>query len=61
MYELGWGYCVNGLGNSCHKEMKSWVQQNGEFIPLEDYYYYMTYQNPASPDKIWRNSLQFDQ
>ncbi len=60
MHRLGWDIVLMAWDNSCHKDMKSWVKKNGEFIALDDYYYYITYQNPTPDNKIWRSSAQFD-
>lgn len=36
--------------NSCNQRMRRWVEENGVFIPLDDYYEAVTFLNPSSPD-----------
>ena len=41
--ELGWGIELLSWNHTCHERMKNWVQENGEFISLDDYYESVTY------------------
>ena len=60
MHEIGWDIVLMAWERSCHKEMRAWAEKNGEFISLDDYYYYFTFQNPNGSNQIWRSSAQFD-
>ena len=40
---MGWNIEVYAWEESCNKNLKEYAQQNGSFIPLENYYYSITY------------------
>lgn len=50
MHRRGWRVEVISWANSCNQRMRRWVEENGVFIPLDDYYEAVTFLNPSSPD-----------
>lgn len=40
---MGWNIEVYSWNNSCNKFLKEFVEKNGKFISLDDYYYSITY------------------
>lgn len=40
---MGWNIEVYSWRDSCNKYLKEYVEQNGKFIALDDYYYSITY------------------
>ena len=49
MHRRGWGIEVLAWRYSCNPRMREWVQQNGLFIALDDFYDSITYLEPALP------------
>ena len=43
MHQRGWGIEVLSWEQSCHHELREFAEQNGVFIPLDDYYEQITY------------------
>ena len=45
MHQRGWKVEVLSWVHSCNRRMRGWVQANGVFVPLDDYYEAITYTN----------------
>jgi len=43
MYQDGWGIEVISWDNACNSNLKSWAQEVGSYVPLEDYYESVTF------------------
>ena len=50
MHRRGWGIEILSWEHSCSMRMREWAQENGVFIPLDDYYASVTYLEPFSPN-----------
>ena len=50
MHRRGWRIEVLSWEHSCSLRMRGWVEANGVFIPLDDYYASVTYLEPFSPN-----------
>ena len=49
MHGKGWRVELLAWNDSCHRQMRKWVEQNGVFIPLDDFYEEVTYLEPSRP------------
>ena len=49
MHRKGWRVEILSWGNSCSQRMRKWAEENGVFIPLDDYYESVTYLEPSLP------------
>ena len=45
----GWRVELLAWKDSCHREMRKWVEENGVFIPLDDYYEEVTFLEQSLP------------
>ena len=45
MHRMGWKVEVLSWEHSCNERMREWVEDNGVFVPLDDYYDAVTYTN----------------
>ena len=45
-----WRVEVISWANCCNQRMRRWVEENGVFIPLDDYYEAVTFLAPTSAD-----------
>ena len=45
MHRRGWKVEVLSWVHSCNRRMRQWVEANGVFVPLDDYYEAITYTN----------------
>ena len=45
MHRRGWKIEVLSWAHSCNRRMREWVESNGVFVPLDDYYAAITYTN----------------
>ena len=43
MHQRGWGIEVLSWELSCHRDLKDFAEKNGVFVPLDNYYYSITY------------------
>ena len=50
MHRRGWRIEVLSWEHSCSLRMRGWAQENGVFIPMDDYYKSITYLEPFSPN-----------
>lgn len=49
MHRRGWRVEVLSWAHSCRRGMRRWAEQNGVFIPLDDYYNAITFRAPSNP------------
>ena len=42
----GWNVEVLGWQGCCNRYMKKWVEENGFYVPLDDFYWSITYLEP---------------
>ena len=49
LHRRGWRVEILAWGDSCNVRMRKWAEENGAFIPLEDYYESVTYLEPSRP------------
>ena len=50
MHRRGWRVEVISWANCCNQRMRRWVEENGVFIALDDYYEAVTFLAPTSAD-----------
>ena len=50
MREGGWRVEVLSWKGSCSRRMRAWAEENGVFVPLDDYYEAVTFLKRAGPD-----------
>ena len=51
MQRRGWRVELLSWEHSCNPRMREWVEANGVFVPLDDYYEAITYTNTPRPDQ----------
>lgn len=49
MHSKGWGIEVLSWRHSCNSRMREWVEQNGKFVELDDFYESVTFLEPPRP------------
>lgn len=49
LHAIGWRVEVLSWRNSCRKDMREWVEENGLFIALDDYYHAITFVEQSRP------------
>ncbi len=49
MHQRGWRVEILSWAHSCNFRMREWVEQNGLFIALDDFYDSITYLEPSNP------------
>ena len=49
MHRRGWRVEVLSWTHSCRRGMRVWAEQNGVFVPLDDYYDAITFRAPSHP------------
>ena len=47
MHRRGWKIEVLSWEHSCNRRMRQWAEENGVFIPLDDYYWSITFREPS--------------
>ncbi len=61
MHERGWQIEVVSWRSSCHKSMLDWVQENGVFVALDDFYESVTFLQRNEEDGApQRNAVPMD-
>ena len=50
MHRRGWRVEILSWADSCSQRMREWVEENGIFVALDDYYEAVTFLEPSSPD-----------
>ena len=49
MHKRGWRVEILSWAHSCNQRMRIWAEENGVFVPLDDFYYSVTFLEPSSP------------
>ncbi len=49
MHTRGWRIEILSWAHSCNQRMRRWAEQNGVFIPLDDFYEAITFLEPSKP------------
>ena len=49
MHRRGWKVEVLSWAHSCNRRMREWADENGAFVPLDDYYASITFREPSRP------------
>ena len=47
MHRRGWKVEVLSWEHSCYRRMRQWAEENGVFVPLDDYYWAITFREPS--------------
>ena len=49
MHRRGWRVEILSWSHSCNQRMRRWADENGVFVPLDDFYEAVTYREPSRP------------
>ncbi len=49
MHRRDWRVEILSWAHSCNQRMRSWAEENGIFVPLDDFYDSVTFTEPSSP------------
>ena len=49
MQRRGWKVEVLSWAHSCNRRMREWAEEQGAFVPLDDYYAAITFREPSRP------------
>lgn len=49
MHKRGWRIEILSWAHSCNQRMRRWAQENGVFVPLDDFYEAITFLEPSRP------------
>ena len=49
MHKRGWRVEILSWAHSCNPQMRIWAEENGVFVPLDDFYHSVTFLEPSSP------------
>ena len=63
MRRRGWRIEILSWGHSCNQRMRRWAEENGVFVPLDDFYDSITFLEPSRPGfelATGRNSAELD-
>lgn len=58
LHDNGWRIEVLSWQHSCKRQMRTWAEQNGKFIPLDNYYNAITFLEPSRPGQPLANSRE---
>ena len=58
LHNRGWGVEVLSWSNSCNYRMRQWAEENGVFVPLDDFYYAITFLEPSREGHLLARSRQ---
>ena len=56
MHEKNWKIEVVSWQDTCNKHTREWVEQNGAFVALDDFYESVTYLEPSRPGHLLASS-----
>ena len=56
LHNRGWRVEILSWGDTCNQRMRKWVEENGVFIPLDDYYQAVTFMEPSAPGHLLAQS-----
>ena len=51
LHDRGWRIEALSWRHSCNRRMREWVEENGKFIALDDFYDSITYLEPPAPGR----------
>ena len=63
LHKRNWQIEILSWAHSCNQRMRKWVEDNGKFIALDDYYNSITFIQPSSPGHEFapgRDSIPLD-
>ena len=49
MHKRGWKFEVLSWAHACNRRMREWAEENGVFVPLDDFYESITFTEPSRP------------
>lgn len=49
MHRRRWRIEILSWAHSCNQTMRQWAEENGAFVPLNDFYHSVTFLQPSSP------------
>ena len=49
MHKRGWRIEIMSWAHSCNQRMRSWAEENGVFVALDDFYDSITFREPSRP------------
>ena len=49
MHRRGWRVEILSWAHSCNQRMRRWAEENGVFVPLDDFYETITFMEPSIP------------
>ena len=49
MHRRGWRVEILSWAHSCNQRMRGWAEENGVFVPLDDFYDAITFMEPSRP------------
>ncbi len=49
MHKRGWGIEILSWAHSCNQRMRKWAEENGVFVPLDNFYQAITFTEPSKP------------
>ena len=49
MHSWGWRVEILSWAHSCNQRMRRWAEENGVFVPLDDFYGAITFMEPSRP------------
>ena len=49
MHMRGWRVEILSWAHSCNQRMRRWAEENGVFVPLDDFYGAITFVEPSRP------------
>ena len=49
MHRRGWRVEILSWAHSCNQRMRQWAEENGVFVPLDDFYEAITFMEPSRP------------
>ena len=51
-----WRIEILSWGDTCNQRMRKWAEENGVFVPLDDYYEAVTFMEPSRPGHLLAQS-----
>ena len=49
MHKRGWRIEILSWSHPCNRRMRAWAEENGVFVPLDDFYDSITFREPSRP------------
>ncbi len=63
MHKRGWRIEILSWAHSCNQRMRRWAEENGVFVPLDNFYQAITFMEPSRPGfllALGRDAAQLD-